>query len=152
MIFFYFFYFLLSKFESGITRERFGIRRRLRALQQQQQSDSELLTVTHSARPSTPTFSTPSVFFSNFYFHCLRSNDGVNFGENPIWGNFHNSTRSPLLLFSSLDDDICLKWSGIGLSGSWNPQFCEKRLGEMSLPQLQFTPIFEIFKLIFQFF
>ena len=26
--FFYFFYFLLSKFESGITRERFGIRRR----------------------------------------------------------------------------------------------------------------------------
>ena len=57
--FFYFFYFLLSKFESGITRERFGIRRRLRALQQQQQSDSELLTVTHSARPSTPT--TPSV-------------------------------------------------------------------------------------------
>ena len=36
-------------------------------------------------------------------------NDGVNFGENPIWGNFQTSTRSPLSLFSSFDDDICLK-------------------------------------------
>ena len=59
---------------------------------------------------------------------------------------------SPLSLFSSFDDDICLKWSGIGYWRSWNPQFWKKRLGEMSLPQLQFTPFFEIFKLIFQFF
>ena len=91
-------------------------------------------------------------FFQIFISHCSRCNDVINFGENPLWGNFRPSTRSPLSLFSSFDDDICLKWSGISVRRSWNPQFWKKRLGEMSLPQLQFTQFFEIFKLIFQFF
>ena len=117
----------------------------------------EYLVEGHSYRSDTSRVtshrsSTPSVFFSNFYSHCSRCNDVINFGENPLWGNFQTSTRSPLSLFSSFDDDICLKWSGIGHWRSWNPQFLKKRLGEMSLPQLQFTPFFEIFKLIFQFF
>ena len=117
----------------------------------------EYLVEGHSYRSDTSRVtshqsSTPSVFFSNFYSHCSRCNDVINFGENPLWGNFRPAFRVPLSLFSSFDDDICLKWSGIGYWRSWNPQFWKKRLGEMSLPQLQFTPFFEIFKLIFQFF
>ena len=157
---------LIQTFYDHCTRERGPLKKFLETYNMCRLGDfwgrrkklkGEYLVEGHSYRSDTSRFtshesSTPSVFFSNFYSHCLRSNDGVNFGENPIWGNFHSSTRSPLLLFSSLNDEICLKWSGVSVSGSWNPQFWKNSLGEMSLPQLQFTPFFEIFKLIFQFF
>ena len=117
----------------------------------------EYLVEGHSYRSDTSRVtshrsSTPPVFFSNFYFHCLRSNDGVNFGENPIWGNFHNSTRSaPLIIFFSRWWHMFeMKW-GLGTT-VLKSSILEKKVGEMSLPQLQFTQFFEIFKLIFQFF
>ena len=74
----------------------------------------EYLVEGHSYRSDTSRVtshqsSTPSVFFSNFYSHCSRCNDVINFGENPLWGNFRPAFRVPLSLFSSFDDDICLK-------------------------------------------
>ena len=92
------------------------------------------------------------LFFSNLNFHVSRCKDVNNFWENPLWGNFRTSRGFPRSLFSSFNEEICLKWSGIVHSRSWNPHFLKNGLGEMSLPQVQFTQFFEIFKLIFHFF
>ena len=117
----------------------------------------EYLVEGHSYRSDTSPVtshqsSTPSVFFSNFYSHCSRCNDVINFGENPLWGNFQTSFQGPPSLFSILSMmnmfEIEWDWQLTVLKSS----ILEKKVGGNEFTQLQFTPFFEIFKLIFQFF
>ena len=117
----------------------------------------EYLVEGHSYRSDTSPVtrhrsSTPSVFFWNFYSHCSRCNDVINFWGKPVMGNFRPAFRVPLSLFSSFDDDICLKWSGIGYWRSWNPQFWKKKVGGNEFTPTTIYPIFRNFQVDFSIF